>query len=102
MFEFVGIVCRHILAVFVKKGLVDCLPQQYVLQRWTMNANRHDAHEIQEGAQISPTLMRNSLMIEFLKVVEEGQKSQRKHHHLTLALRKAHSELLAMDDESWS
>lgn len=102
MFEFVGIICRHILAVFVKKGLVDCLPQQYVLQRWTMNANRHDAHEIQEGAQISPTLMRNSLMIEFLKVVEEGQKSQRKHHHLTLALRKAHSELLAMDDESWS
>ncbi|KAG5566607.1 hypothetical protein RHGRI_002237 [Rhododendron griersonianum] len=98
MFEFVGIVCRHILTVFVKKNVVDCLPQRYVLQRWTMNAMRHGAHEIQ-GPQISPTLMRNSLMIEFLKVVEEGQKSQRKHHHLTVALRKAHSELLAMDDE---
>lgn len=98
MFEFVGIVCRHILTVFVKKNVVDCLPQRYVLQRWTMNAVCHGAHEIQ-GPQISPTLMRNSLMIEFLKVVEEGQKSQRKHHHLTVALRKAHSELLAMDDE---
>ncbi|KAF7152554.1 hypothetical protein RHSIM_Rhsim01G0209600 [Rhododendron simsii] len=101
MFEFVGIVCRHILTVFVKKNVVDCLPQRYVLQRWTMNAMRHGAHEIQ-GPQISPTLMRNSLMIEFLKVVEEGQKSQRKHHHLTVALRKAHSELLAMDDECWN
>ncbi|XP_012833068.1 PREDICTED: uncharacterized protein LOC105953933 [Erythranthe guttata] len=57
MFEFVGILCRHILAFFVKKSL-------------------------------------------FLEVVEEGQKSQRKHDYLALALRKTHSELLDLDDES--
>ncbi|XP_057473273.1 protein FAR1-RELATED SEQUENCE 5-like [Actinidia eriantha] len=102
MFEFVGIPCRHILAVFVKKCLVDYLPQQYVLRRWTMNAKRHGEVVVHEGPQISSTLLRNSLMMEFLKVVEEGQKSQRKHHHLTVALRKVHSELLAMDDERYN
>jgi hypothetical protein len=30
MFEFIGILCRHILTVFVKKSLVDFLP----VDRW--------------------------------------------------------------------
>ncbi|KAL7215344.1 hypothetical protein ACSBR1_027503 [Camellia fascicularis] len=105
MFEFVGILCRHILTVFVKKSLVDYLPKQYVLRRWTINVKDHAAHEnlkdaVQEGKQISYTMMRNSLIIEFLKVVEEGQKSQKKHDYLALALQKTHCELLAMDDDS--
>ncbi|KAG5521411.1 hypothetical protein RHGRI_033848 [Rhododendron griersonianum] len=35
-----------------------------------------------------------------MKVVEEGQKSQKKRDHLTLALKKLHCELLTMDDGS--
>ncbi|XP_028080761.1 protein FAR1-RELATED SEQUENCE 5-like [Camellia sinensis] len=105
MFEFVGILCRHILTVFVKKSLVDYLPKQYVLRRWTINVKDHAAHEnlkdvVQEGKQISYAMMRNSLMIEFLKDVEEGQKSEKKHDYLALALQKTHCELLAMDDDS--
>ena len=30
MFEFVGIICRHILAVFVKKSLVHFFPSHYI------------------------------------------------------------------------
>ncbi|KAJ4965865.1 hypothetical protein NE237_017714 [Protea cynaroides] len=37
MFEFSGIICRHILAVF-KISNVLMLPSHYVLKRWTRNA----------------------------------------------------------------
>ncbi|CAK9141962.1 unnamed protein product [Ilex paraguariensis] len=105
MFEFMGILCRHIRAVFVKKSLVNCLPPEYVLQIWIMHVKGHVAREIckdkmQDEVQISSTSMSNNLMIEFFKVFGEGQKSQTKHNYLTLALRKVHSELLVMDEES--
>jgi hypothetical protein len=32
-FEFGGILCRHILQIFLKKSLVDTIPQHYVLER---------------------------------------------------------------------
>ncbi|EYU18050.1 hypothetical protein MIMGU_mgv1a022610mg, partial [Erythranthe guttata] len=92
LFEFVGILCRH-LAIFVKESLINSLPHQYVLQRWTINAESNDR-------QISSTLRRNNLMILFLEVVEKGQKIQRKHDYLALALQKTHFELLNLDDES--
>ena len=46
MLEFVGIICRHILVVFVKKSLVHFLPSHYILERWTINANKHIVHDI--------------------------------------------------------
>ncbi|EYU26870.1 hypothetical protein MIMGU_mgv1a025010mg [Erythranthe guttata] len=105
MFEFVGILCRYILAIFVKKSFVSSLLQQYILQRWTINSKSRALQENvdelkQEDSQISSTLRRNNLLIQFLEVVEEGQKSQRKHDYLALALRTTHSELLDLDDES--
>lgn len=33
MFEFVGILCRHVLAIFVKKSLDGYLPQQYIIRK---------------------------------------------------------------------
>ncbi|KAL3506259.1 hypothetical protein ACH5RR_031641 [Cinchona calisaya] len=38
MFEFCGIICRHILAIFVKKSLVDSFPRQYILDRLACKA----------------------------------------------------------------
>ena len=46
MFEFVGIIFRHILAVFVKKSLVHFLPSYYILERWTINAKKRIIHDI--------------------------------------------------------
>jgi hypothetical protein len=37
MFEYFGIVCRHILTVFAAQG-VSALPSQYILRRWTKHA----------------------------------------------------------------
>ncbi|XP_058211611.1 protein FAR1-RELATED SEQUENCE 5-like [Rhododendron vialii] len=108
-FEFVGILCRHILALFAKKSLASHLPEYYILRRWTINAKSHVANEIsptlmsqvtlQEGSKGSSTFTKHNLMIEVSKVVEEGQKSQKKHDHLAIALQKLHCELRAMEDD---
>ena len=103
MFEFVGILCRHILTVFVKKSFVDFLPPYYILERWTIKTKNNITHDIsgdviQVEPQISSTLMRNSLLLHFLEVAEVGSQSMKKYEHLDLALQKVHVELLAMHD----
>ena len=75
MLEFVGIICRHILAVFVKKSLVHFLRSHYTLERWTINAKKHIVHDIssdviQVEPQVSSSMMRNSLMLQFLEVAK--------------------------------
>ena len=104
MFEFIGILCRRILTVFVKKSLVDFLPPHYVLERWTINAKHRTIQEISgDVMQVEPKnsciLMKNSLMLQFLEVAEVGSQSIKKYEHLSLALRKVRGELLAMRDE---
>jgi len=104
MFEFVGILCRHILQVFLKKSLVDILPQYYVLERWTINAKSRVIHgissdEIQVETQNSSTLMRNSLKLQFDDVVELGSHSEKKYEHLGIGLQKLRHEILTMDDD---
>lgn len=34
-FEFMGIVCKHILSILMKKYKLDKLPYHYVVERWT-------------------------------------------------------------------
>ena len=103
MFEFVGIICRHILVVFVKKFLVHFLPSHYILERWTINAKKHIVHDIFSDViyvepQISSTLMRNSLLLQFFKVADARSQSKKKYKHLGQTLQKVHGELLAMQD----
>ncbi|KAG6673066.1 hypothetical protein I3842_16G092600 [Carya illinoinensis] len=38
MWEFMGILCRHILCVFDENAKLNGLPQHYVLDRWTINS----------------------------------------------------------------
>jgi len=104
-FEFVGILCVHILQIFVKKSLVDSIPQHYVLERWTINAKSRIIHGISSGdiqveTQNSSTLMINSLMLQFYEVVEVGCQSKRKYEHLGIGLKKLYHELLTMNDDS--
>ncbi|KAG5047042.1 hypothetical protein JHK86_016448 [Glycine max] len=39
LFEFMGILCRHILVIFQEKGVVQ-IPDHFVLQLWTKDANK--------------------------------------------------------------
>ncbi|KAJ1294331.1 hypothetical protein BS78_01G138600 [Paspalum vaginatum] len=91
MFEYFGIVCRHILAVFGVRG-VSALPSQYVLKRWTKNAmDRSSSKKVDEVSRVeefkdeqrssaeddeqSPTWRYNSLCREALRYAEEGASS---------------------------
>jgi hypothetical protein len=73
---------------FLKKSLVDILPQHYGLKRWTINVKSRVIHgissdEIQVETQNSSTLMRNSLKLQFDDVVELGSHSKKKkYEHL--------------------
>ncbi|KAL4598151.1 hypothetical protein ACB092_11G039500 [Castanea dentata] len=39
LFEFMGIVCRHMLLIFQVKNIFQ-IPSHYILQRWTKEANK--------------------------------------------------------------
>ncbi|XP_074286319.1 protein FAR1-RELATED SEQUENCE 5-like [Silene latifolia] len=76
MFEFSGILCRHILAVFRVTNILT-LPSHYILKRWTRNAkssvilddqSRGVAHSYLESHIVRFSKLRH----EALKFVDEG------------------------------
>jgi hypothetical protein len=91
MFEYFGIVCRHILAVFSVRG-ISALPSHYFVKRWTKNAlDRSSGKNVDEVSRVeepkeeqrssaeddeqSLTWRYNSLCREALRYAEEGASS---------------------------
>ncbi|CAA7042407.1 unnamed protein product [Microthlaspi erraticum] len=74
MFEYSGIICRHILAVFRAQNVLT-LPSRYLLRRWTKEAKTRDAEEQAEFSDVSLTASYDNLRQEATKYVEEGAKS---------------------------
>lgn len=69
MFEYSGILCRHILTVFTVTNVLT-LPTHYILKRWMRNA-KTDEH-IELHGQESLTLRYNTLCREAIKFAEHG------------------------------
>jgi hypothetical protein len=107
MFEFVGILCRHVLNVFIKENMYS-LPSQYVLHRWTINAKKENIkgiaiEDLQESSnRASSTSLFNSIMVESLQVSERGSRSVKHHDVAIQALRKVITELDLLDHEESS
>ncbi|XP_042988798.1 protein FAR1-RELATED SEQUENCE 5-like [Carya illinoinensis] len=102
MFEFVGILCRHILCVLGKKSKLDLLPHHYILERWTINAKSRTILDIPTSdghvmRQDDPMLRKSKLMMQFYDIAELGSQSIQKCQHLSLALDKVHKEFLSME-----
>ncbi|KAL7223656.1 hypothetical protein ACSBR1_025165 [Camellia fascicularis] len=79
MFEFSGLLCRHILTVFRVTNVLT-LPSHYILKRWTRNAKsgvmlEERSSDLLNGSQESPTVRYNNLRCEALKFVDEGVKT---------------------------
>ncbi|KAJ6369113.1 hypothetical protein OIU78_001476 [Salix suchowensis] len=79
MFEFSGLLCRHVLTVFRVTNVLT-LPSRYILKRWTRNAKSNVILEerptdIYTGYLESHTVRYNTLRHEAFKFVEEGSKS---------------------------
>lgn len=79
MFEFSGLLCRHILTVFRVTNVLT-LPSRYVLKRWTRNARSGVILEdcgngLFNSTRESLAVRYNNLRHEALKYVDEGVKS---------------------------
>ncbi|CAM0875595.1 unnamed protein product [Alopecurus aequalis] len=91
LFEYFGIVCRHILTVFGAQD-VSALPSQYILRRWTKNATdrssdkkfvevgqvkepKEEHRSTAEDGEQSQTWRYNNLCREALRYAEEGASS---------------------------
>lgn len=61
LFEFMGTLCRYILVIFQAKGVVQ-IPDHFVLQRWTKDANEcievSDAENNFDGQSTTPKIIR--------------------------------------------
>ncbi|KAL4313853.1 protein FAR1-RELATED SEQUENCE 5 [Arachis duranensis] len=93
MFEFLGLVCRHILTVFRVTNILT-LPSHYILKRWTRNAKSGvilDEHtpDLLNGARESLTIRYNNLRHEALKYVDDGIRSPRVYDVAMSALQEA-------------
>lgn len=102
MFEYSGIICRHILAVFRPKNVLT-LPSQYILKRWTRNAKTGAVVEPIPDASIdsqeSLTVRYNNLRQEAIKYVEEGAKSIHVYNMAMEALQEAAKKVAAVKNK---
>ncbi|KAK9055160.1 hypothetical protein SSX86_026242 [Deinandra increscens subsp. villosa] len=77
MFEYSGIICRHALSVFRAKNVLT-LPCEYILKRWSRDANvannNSNNNNFQEEVEEESNLCLR-LRKEAMRFVEEGAKS---------------------------
>eukprot|EP00262_Sarcandra_glabra_P016654 TRINITY_DN5490_c0_g1_i1.p1 TRINITY_DN5490_c0_g1~~TRINITY_DN5490_c0_g1_i1.p1 ORF type:complete len:893 (-),score=156.19 TRINITY_DN5490_c0_g1_i1:335-3013(-) len=93
LFEFSGILCRHVLTVFRVKNIFT-LPGHYILKRWTRNAKSgavvdDQGVELQGNSGESLTMRHNNLYYEAIKYAEEGAASVDIYNVAMCALREA-------------
>ena len=93
MFEFSGIICKHVLAVFRVTNVLT-LPSHYILKRWTRNAKSGVAVdgctvEMPSNSQESYAARYDNLCHEAIKFVGEGTESIHTFHVAMDALHEA-------------
>ncbi|KAK3212476.1 hypothetical protein Dsin_017182 [Dipteronia sinensis] len=96
MFEFEGILCRHVIAVF-KATNIFMLPEHYVLKRWTKNAKDEEAVlsvETQGNSQTGKNSYYDVLYQEASKCAEEGMASDHSFKVALNALREARMKIV--------
>ncbi|XP_019256878.1 PREDICTED: protein FAR1-RELATED SEQUENCE 5-like [Nicotiana attenuata] len=93
MFEYSGLLCRHILTVFRVTNVLT-LPPCYVLKRWTRNAKsglmlEEQTCNLLNSCQESFNVRYNNLQREAFKYVDEGGKDEECYQVAMDALREA-------------
>uniref|UniRef100_A0A5B6ZZ28 Protein FAR1-RELATED SEQUENCE n=1 Tax=Davidia involucrata TaxID=16924 RepID=A0A5B6ZZ28_DAVIN len=99
MFEFSGVLCRHVLAVFRVTNVLT-LPSHYILKRWTRNAKSGvvlDDLTIGRPSnyQESSTARYDNLRKEAIKYVEEGAEATHVYNVAMDAIREAAKKVAA-------
>ncbi|KAG0464859.1 hypothetical protein HPP92_019023 [Vanilla planifolia] len=97
--EFAGILCRHVLGVFLMVD-VRMLPEDYFLKRWTTNANGgsllDERSTSSQGSYLDSISSRFSdLCRDALKYAEKGATSAEIYKAAKVALQKVFTEIVA-------
>lgn len=90
MFEYCGILCRHVLTVFTVTNVLT-LPSHYILKRWTKNAkigSGSDDHGELNGHE-SLTYRYNNLCKEAIRYAEDGAIAPETYNIVLSALKEA-------------
>ncbi|KAK1293207.1 Protein FAR1-RELATED SEQUENCE 3 [Acorus calamus] len=93
-FEFAGILCGHILTIFIIFDL-RVLPEEYILNRWTRNAKSSTV--VDERAQESTILRYNDILGDATKCAEKASMSVEVYKVAKEALQKAFAEIAAAE-----
>ncbi|KAI5667195.1 hypothetical protein M9H77_17048 [Catharanthus roseus] len=97
MFEFSGILCRHVLTVFTVTNVLT-LPSHYILKRWTRHARTgfgsEDCGEVH--CHESLTTRYNSLCREAIRYAEEGAITPETYDIVLSALKEAGKKIAAV------
>lgn len=93
MFEFSGLLCRHVLAVFRVTNVLT-LPPHYILKRWTRHARssvtlEEHANSVYTSYLESHTVRYNTLRHGALKFIDEGAESLESYDVAMTALKEA-------------
>ncbi|KAK9040419.1 hypothetical protein V6N11_015579 [Hibiscus sabdariffa] len=99
MFEFEGILCRHVIAVF-KATNIFLLPQHYIMKRWTKNAKEEAEFNALPPVSIhgdsrTGKKQYNLLYQEAVKCAEEGMASNHSFEVALNALREARIKIVS-------
>jgi len=102
-FEFGGILCRHILGVFLMIDL-HVIPEEYILRRWTKNAKNgllqdEFVEDIQNPflSQSSNVTRYNDLCRDAIRLSDKGSSSVELYKITKEALQKAFAEIVAAE-----
>lgn len=103
-FEFSGMLCRHILGVFLMVDL-RLLLEKYFLRRWTRNAKSgcqvgEQSYEIQSSCQESTTSRYNDLCQDAIRCAERGAISVEIYKAAKDALDRALAEIVTVERNS--
>lgn len=98
MFEYSGILCKHVLTVFTVTNVLT-LPSHYILKRWTRNAKCGVGPD-ERGSDLhgpeSLTLRYNNLCREAIKYAEEGAVAVETYNVAVGALREGGKKVVVM------
>ncbi|KAH7536809.1 hypothetical protein FEM48_Zijuj03G0025800 [Ziziphus jujuba var. spinosa] len=98
MFEYSGILCRHILTVFTVTNVLT-LPSHYILKRWTRNAKYavglDEPNSDPQGVE-NLTMRFNNLCQEAIKYAEEGAIAVETYNAAMSALRESGKKIAVM------
>ena len=99
-FEFTGILCRHVIRVYLSMGMV-MLPEDYILRRWTKNAKKNHmllehGDLLQDSNHKAMSLRCNDIFRDAIRYAEEGMTSAVVYKAAKSALRRAFTEVCAV------